>query len=62
MVRVGDIDCVSCSNRVPTKNKEINPFEEWEKKRFKLSYLRTWGCFVKVNVQFPKKRQLEQKP
>ena len=28
-------------NRVPTKNKEITPFEEWEKKRLNLSYLRT---------------------
>jgi transposase InsO family protein len=28
-------------NRVPTKNKEITPFEEWEKKRPTLSYLRT---------------------
>ena len=27
-------------NRVPTKNKEITPFEEWEKKRLNLSYLR----------------------
>jgi transposase InsO family protein len=26
-------------NRFPTKNKEITPFEEWEKKRLKLSYL-----------------------
>ena len=25
-------------NRVPTKNKEITPFEEWEKKRPTLSY------------------------
>jgi transposase InsO family protein len=32
-------------NRVPTKNKEITPFEEWEKRRLKLSYLRTWGLF-----------------
>jgi hypothetical protein len=30
-------------NRVPTKNKEITPFEEWEKRRLNLSYLRTWG-------------------
>ena len=30
-------------NRVPTKNKEITPFEEWEKKRLNLSYLQTWG-------------------
>jgi hypothetical protein len=26
-------------NRVPTKNKEITQFEEWEKKRLNLSYL-----------------------
>jgi len=26
-------------NRVPTKNKEIAPFDEWEKKRLNLSYL-----------------------
>ena len=26
-------------NRVPTKNKEITPFQEWEKKRLNLSYL-----------------------
>ena len=26
-------------NRVPTKNKEITPFEEWEKNRLNLSYL-----------------------
>jgi transposase InsO family protein len=29
-------------NRVPTKNKEIIPFDEWKKKRLNLSYLRTW--------------------
>ena len=60
-------------NRVPTKNKDITPFEEWEKKRLKLSYLRTWGCLakvsylrtwgclVKVNVPIPKKRKLGPK-
>src|SRR3954462_7958723 len=48
-------------NRVPTKNKEITPFEEWEKKRLKLSYLRTWGCLAKVNVPIPKKRKLGPK-
>jgi hypothetical protein len=41
-------------NRVPTKNKEITPFEEWEK-RLNLSYLRTWGCLAKVNVPINKK-------
>jgi hypothetical protein len=28
-------------NRVPIKNKEITPFEEWEKRRLNLSYMRT---------------------
>ncbi|KAK1685584.1 hypothetical protein QYE76_046432 [Lolium multiflorum] len=48
-------------NRVPTKNKTITPFEEWERKRLKLSYLRTWGCMAKVNVPIPKKRKLGPK-
>ena len=42
-------------NRVPTKNKEITPFEEWEKKRPTLSYLRTWGCLAKMSVPITKK-------
>jgi hypothetical protein len=41
-------------NRVPTKNKDITPFEEWEKRRLNLSYLRTWGCLAKVNVPINK--------
>ena len=48
-------------NRVPTKNKTITPFEEWERKRLKLSYLRTWGCLAKVNIPIPKKRKLGPK-
>jgi hypothetical protein len=38
---VGEAIMTACHvlNRVPTKNKEITPFEEWEKKRLKLSYL-----------------------
>jgi hypothetical protein len=40
-------------NRVPIKNKEITPFEEWEKKRVNLSYF-TWGCLAKVNVSINK--------
>ena len=48
-------------NRVPTKNKEITPFEEWEKKRPTLSYLRTWGCLAKVSVPITKKRKLGPK-
>jgi hypothetical protein len=48
-------------NRVPIKNKEITPFEEWEKKRLSLSYLRTWGCLAKVNVPITMKRKLGPK-
>jgi hypothetical protein len=48
-------------NRVPMKNKEVTPFEEWEKKRLTLSYLRTWGCLAKVSVPITKKRKLAPK-
>src|SRR4051812_16954904 len=48
-------------NRVPTKTKIVTPFEEWERKRLKLSYLRTWGCLAKVNIPIPKKRKLGPK-
>jgi hypothetical protein len=43
------------------KNKEVTPFEEWEKKRLTLSYLRTWCCLAKVSVPITKKRELGQK-
>ena len=60
---VGQAILTSCHvlNRVPTKNKEITPFEEWEKKRLTLSYLRIWGCLAKVNVPINKKRKLGPK-
>jgi hypothetical protein len=48
-------------NRVPMKNKEVTLFEEWEKKRLTLSYLRTWGCLAKVSVPINKKRKLGPK-
>ena len=48
-------------NRVPMKNKEVTPFEEWEKKRLTLSYLCTCGCLVKVSVPITKKRKLGPK-
>ena len=46
---------------MPTKNKEITPFKEWEKKRLILAYLRTWGCLAKVNVPINKKQKLRPK-
>jgi hypothetical protein len=48
-------------NKVPTKNKEFTPFEEWEKKKLNISYLCTWGCLAKVDVSINKKRKLGQK-
>jgi transposase InsO family protein len=44
----GEAILIACHvlNRVPTKNKEITPFEEWEKRRLNLSYMRTWGCLA----------------
>jgi hypothetical protein len=48
-------------NRVPMKHKEVTPFEEWDKRRLNLSYLRTWGCLEKVNVPINKKRKLGPK-
>jgi hypothetical protein len=48
-------------NKVSTKNKEITPFEEWEKKKLNISYLRTWGCLAKVNVPINKNCRLGPK-
>jgi hypothetical protein len=48
-------------NRIPTKNKKITPFEEWEKKRLTLSYLHTWCCLIKVSLPITKKRKLGSK-
>ena len=48
-------------NKVPTKDKEITPYEKWTRRRTTLSYLRTWGCLAKVNVPIPKKRNIGPK-
>nr|ABF94664.1 retrotransposon protein, putative, Ty1-copia subclass [Oryza sativa Japonica Group] len=48
-------------NKIPMKHKEVTPFEEWERKKLNLSYLRTWGCLAKVNVPIVKKRKLGPK-
>nr|CAE02382.2 OSJNBb0080H08.8 [Oryza sativa Japonica Group] len=48
-------------NKIPVKHKEVTPFEEWERKKLNLSYLRTWGCLAKVNVPIAKKRKLGPK-
>jgi hypothetical protein len=48
-------------NRVPNKNKKKTPYEEWVERKPSLSYLRTWGCLVKVNIPIPKKRKLGPK-
>ena len=48
-------------NHIPTKNKEITLFEEWEKKMPTLSYLRTWGYLAKVSVPITKKHKFGPK-
>lgn len=48
-------------NRVPTKNSEVTPYEGWKGRKPSLSYLRTWGCLVKVNVPITKKHKLGSK-
>jgi hypothetical protein len=59
----GEAMLIACHtlNRVPMKNKEKTQFKEWENKRLTLSYLRTWGCLVKVNVPIAMKRKLGPK-
>jgi hypothetical protein len=60
---VGEAIFTACHvlNRVPMKNKEKTPYEEWIGRRPSLSYLRTWGCLTKVNVPINKKRKLGSK-
>jgi hypothetical protein len=48
-------------NRVLMKNKEKTPYREWIGRKPSLSYLRTWGCLVKVNVPINKKHKLGPK-
>ena len=56
----GEALLTSCHvlNRVPMKNKEKTPYEEWIGRKPSLSYLRTWGCLAKVNVPINKKHKL----
>jgi hypothetical protein len=60
---VGEALLTACHvlNRVPNKNKEKTPYEEWVGRKPSLSYLRTWGCLAKVNIPIPKKRKLGPK-
>ena len=48
-------------NRIPNRNKETTPYEDWVGWKPSLSYLRTWGCLVKVNVPITKKRKFGSK-
>ena len=59
----GEALLTSCHvlNRVPNKDKEKTPYEEWSGRKPSLSYFRTWGCLAKVNVPIPKKRKLGPK-
>ena len=48
-------------NRIPNRNKETTPYENWVRRKPSLSYLRTWGCLARVNVSISKKRKLGPK-
>ena len=48
-------------NRVVIKNKDIIPYEGWKGLKPNVNFLRTWGCFAKVNIPAPKKRKLGPK-
>jgi hypothetical protein len=48
-------------NRIPNRNKETTPYEDWVRRKPSLSYLRTWGCLAKVNVLISKKRKFGPK-
>jgi hypothetical protein len=56
---LGEVILIACHvlNCVPTKNKHIMPFEEWETKRLTHSYLRTWGYLAKVHVLITKHKR-----
>jgi hypothetical protein len=60
---VGAALLTSCHvlNRVPVKNKEKTPYEEWIGRKSLLSYLCRWGCLAKVNVPINKKHKLGPK-
>nr|ABA93436.1 retrotransposon protein, putative, Ty1-copia subclass [Oryza sativa Japonica Group] len=45
-------------NRVPNRNKDKTPYEQWIERKPSLSYLCTWGFLVNVNVPITKKCKL----
>ena len=59
----GEALLTSCHvlNRVPNRNKDKTPYEEWIGRKPSFSYFRTWGCLVKVNMPISKKRKLGPK-
>ena len=48
-------------SRIPNRNRETTPYEDWIGRKPSLSYLRTWGCLAKVNVPISKKCKLGPK-
>jgi len=47
-------------NKVPPRNCEVTPFEEFNGRKPDLSFS-DWGCLAKVNVSLSKKRKLGPK-
>jgi hypothetical protein len=48
-------------NRIPNRNRETTPYEDWIGRKPSLSYLLMWGCLAKVNVPISKKHKLGPK-
>jgi hypothetical protein len=61
MVEVTLLTSCHVLNRVSMKNKEKTPYEELIGRKSSISYLRTWGCLIKVNVPINKKCKLGPK-
>jgi hypothetical protein len=57
----GEVILTTCHvlNYVPMKNKEVTPFDEWEKKRLTLSYLRLGVAWPKLVCQSPRNVNLD---
>lgn len=59
----GDVILTVCHvlNKIPTKNNEVTPFKELERKMSNLSYLHTCECLAKVNAPIVKRHKLGPK-
>ena len=48
-------------NKVPRKNVDLTPYEQWNGRKPSYKFLRMWGCLAKVLVPTPKKERIGPK-